>query len=74
MKDESKKLKLGGPWTTPGWIVRDGYSTGEDGMHWAHFRVRKWHPGYWLACVRALCSVILGRKRPANRANSANEV
>lgn len=30
----------------------------EDGQQWAEFdtkiRVRRWHPGYWLALIRAI--------------------
>jgi hypothetical protein len=40
----------------PGWIVPDGRGdVSEDGLYVTYtFRVRRWHPGFWLAVVRSL--------------------
>lgn len=38
----------------PGWLVHEGWGTdAEDRPTWI-LRVRRWHPGYWLALVRYL--------------------
>lgn len=36
----------------PGWIKSEGMYRGEDGQWYLRIRIRRWHPGLWVALAR----------------------
>lgn len=45
----------------PGWLLIEKQEWRE-GILWVTFRVRKWHPGFWVFLVKTLASMVFNRK------------